>query len=109
MLTPGFPTGLDFQRQKRQNALRCEPIKVAGLTIMNALRQSNQRARLENTNLSAGVVGLAFFSRSRNRADCSRKNRLSAASAVRRSQTLPKKLKPSLMIVRTFRTKLENG
>ena len=41
-VTRGLPTGLDFQRQKRRNALRCQPIKVAGLTIINALRQSNQ-------------------------------------------------------------------
>jgi hypothetical protein len=43
---------------------------VAGLTIIKALRQSNQQASLENTNLSAGVVRIAFFSRSRNRANC---------------------------------------
>src|SRR3954447_18078235 len=85
-VTGGLPTGLDFQRQKRRNALRCQPIKVAGLTISNAPRQSNQRASLENTNLSAGVVGIAFFSRSRNRANCLRKNKFSAASAVRRRQ-----------------------
>src|SRR4051794_35388049 len=76
-VTGGLPTGLDFQRQKRRNALRCQPIKVAGLTISNALRQSNQRASLENTNLSAGVVGIAFFSRSRNRALFSQKQILS--------------------------------
>src|SRR4051812_17386569 len=58
-VTGGLPTGLDFQRQKRRNALRCQLIKVAGLTISNALRQSNQRASLENTYLSAGVVGIA--------------------------------------------------
>src|SRR3954467_5510321 len=81
-LTRGLPTGCDFQRQKRRNALRCQPIKVAGLTIINAPRQSNQRASLENTNLSPGVVGIAFFSRSRNRANCLRKNRFSAAKAA---------------------------
>src|SRR3982751_202911 len=53
-VTGGLPTGLDFQRQNRRNALRCQPIKVAGFTISNALRQSNQRASLQNTNLSAG-------------------------------------------------------
>src|SRR3954453_8915921 len=106
-VTGGLPTGLDFQRQKRRNALRCQPIKVAGLTISNALRQSNQRASLENTNLSAGVVGMAFFSRSRNRANCLRKNKFSAANAVRRRHTAGKKLKPSLTIVRRVRTILE--
>src|SRR4051812_4411593 len=108
-VTGGLPTGLDFQRQKRRNAWRCQPIKVAGLTIIiNALRQSNQPASLENTNLSPGVVGIAFFSRSRNRANCLRKNRFSAASAVRRRHTAAKKLKPSLTIVRRFRTILES-
>src|SRR5438309_10818324 len=106
-VTRGLPTGCDFQRQKRRNALRCQPIKVAGLTIINAPRQSNQRASLENTNLSSGVVGIAFFSRSRNRANCLRKNRFSAASAVRRRHTAAKKLEPSLTIVRRFRTILE--
>jgi hypothetical protein len=66
---------------KRRNAARCQPIKAAGLTITNALRQSNQRASFENTNLSPGVVGSAFFSCSRNRANCLRKNRFSAARA----------------------------
>ena len=107
-VTGGLPTGLDFQRQKRRNAARCQPIKVAGLTITNALRQSNQRASFENTNLSPGVVGSAFFSRSRNRANCLRKNRFSAARAKRRRPILAKKLKQSLMIVRRFRTSLES-
>src|SRR3954469_20679703 len=57
-VTGGLPTGLDFQRQKRRSALRCQPIIVAGLTISNALRPSNQPASLENTNLSAGVVAV---------------------------------------------------
>src|SRR4051794_12154708 len=103
-VTGGLPTGLDFQRQKRRNAWRCQPIKVAGLTISNALRQSNKRASLENTNLSAGVVGLAFFSRSRKRANCLRRNKFSAARALRRWHTAAKKLRPSLTIVRRFRT-----
>src|SRR4051812_11099332 len=107
-VTGGLPAGLDFQRHNRRNAWRCQPIKVAGLTISNALRQSNQRVSMENTNLSAGVVGIAFFSRSRNRANCLRKNKFSAASAARRRQTPAKKLKPSLTIVRRFRTTRES-
>src|SRR3954453_12917123 len=103
-VTGGLPTGLDFQRQNRRNALRCQPIKVAGFTISNALPHSNQRTSLENTNLSAGVVGIAFFSRSRNRANCFRKNKFSAATAVRRRDTAANKLKPSLRIMRRFRT-----
>src|SRR3954449_1724310 len=55
-VTRGLPTGLDFQRQNRRNALRCQLIKVAGFTIINALRQSNQQTSLEKTKLSAGVV-----------------------------------------------------
>src|SRR3569833_2565282 len=51
-VTRGLPTGLDFQRQNRRNALRCQQIKEAGFTISSALRQSNQRASLDNTNLS---------------------------------------------------------
>jgi hypothetical protein len=108
IVTRGLPTGLDFQRQKRRNALRCQPIKLAGLTIINELRQSNQRASLENTNLSPGVVGIAFFSRSRNRANCLRKNRFSATRAVRLRQTPANKLKLSLTIVRKFRKQLES-
>src|SRR5947208_9157938 len=79
----------------------------AGLTISSALRQSNQRASLENTNLSTGVVGIAFFCRSRNRTNYLRKNRFSAARAVRRRHKEAKKLKPSLTIARRFRTILE--
>src|SRR3954447_19393098 len=103
-VTGGLPTGLDFQRQNRRNALRCQLIKVAGFTIINALRQSNQRASLQNTNLSAGVVGIAFFSRSRKRANCFRKNKFSAARAVRQREAAAKKLKPPLTIVPRFRT-----
>ena len=81
--TGGRPTGLDFQRQNRRNAARCQPINVAGLTMTKALRQSKKRASLDKTNRSAAVVGAAFFSRSSNRASCLRKNKFSAASAVR--------------------------
>src|SRR5579863_3619015 len=56
----GRPTGLDFQRQKRRNAARCQPTKVAGLTITKALRQSKKRASLDKTNRSAAVVAAAF-------------------------------------------------
>src|ERR1700751_829924 len=79
----GRPTGFDFQGKNRRNAARCQPINVAGLTITNALRQSKKRASLDKTNRSAAVVGTAFFSRSLNKANCLRKNRFSAARAVR--------------------------
>ena len=81
--TGGLPTGLDFQRQNRRNAVRCQAIRVAGFTITKALRQSKRRASFENTKRSAAVVGAAFFSRSWNKASCLRKNRFSAAKAVR--------------------------
>jgi hypothetical protein len=93
--TRGRPTGLDFQRQNRRKAARCQPINVAGLTITNALRQSKKRASLDNTNRSAAVVGLAFFSRSRNKASCLRKNRFSAARAVRLRKPAAQKLTQS--------------
>src|SRR4051812_17386570 len=51
--------------------------------------------------------GHRFFSRSRNRANCLRKNKFSAARAVRRRHRAAKKLKPSLTIARRFRTILE--
>src|SRR5207248_10410165 len=47
-----------------------------------------------------------FLSRSRNRANCLRKNRFSAARAKRRRPIVAKKLKQSLTIVRRFRTSL---
>ena len=75
----GRPTGFDFQHQNRRNAVRCQLINVAGLTITKALRQSKKRVSLDKTNRSAVVVGLAFFSRSLNKASCLRKNRFSAA------------------------------
>src|SRR5437764_1661989 len=74
---------------------RCQPINVAGLTMTNALRQSKKRASLDNTNRSAAVVGAAFFSRSWNKASCLRKNRFSAASAVRLRKPVPQKLMQS--------------
>src|SRR3954466_5988532 len=82
----GLPTGLDFQRQNRRKAVRCQPIRVAGFTITKALRQSKRRASFENTKRSAAVVGAAFFSRSWNKASCLRKKRFSAANAVRLRQ-----------------------
>lgn len=62
----------------------------------------------DNANLSAGLVGSAFFSRSWNRANCSRKNRFSAARPKRRRPIVAQKLKQSLAIVRKFRTSFES-
>jgi hypothetical protein len=60
--TGGLPTGLDFQRQHRQNAARCQPIRVAGLTITNALRQSKSRESLKNNKAirGSGCFGFLF-------------------------------------------------
>ena len=66
--TRGRPTDLDFQRQNRRNEARRQPIKVAGLTMINALCQSKKRASFENTNRFGAAVGAAFFSRSWNKA-----------------------------------------
>jgi hypothetical protein len=38
----GRPTALDLQRQRRQTAVRCQPTRVAGLTIINPQRQSKK-------------------------------------------------------------------
>ena len=66
--TGGSSTGLDFQRKKWRKADRCQPIRVPGLTITNAARQSKRQARRQSTKRSAAFVGLAFFSRSWNKA-----------------------------------------
>jgi hypothetical protein len=52
----GRPTGFDFQRQKRRKAVRCQPIRVAGLTISKAPRQSKKLASLANTKRSVALV-----------------------------------------------------
>src|SRR4051812_5585866 len=44
-----------------RKAARCQPIRVAGLTVTKALRHSKKQAHLENTKRSAEVVGLGFF------------------------------------------------
>ena len=62
--TGGLPIGRDFQRQKWRKAARCQPMNVAGFTMIKALRHGKKRASLESTKRSATVVGLAFFSRS---------------------------------------------
>jgi hypothetical protein len=93
--TGGLPTDLDFQRQILRSADRCQPMRVAGLTITKALRHSKRRASLENTKRSAAVVALGFFARSRNRASCLRRNRFSAASADRLRKSAPHNLQQS--------------
>ena len=62
--TAGLPAGLDFHRQNRRKAVRCQLISVAGFTMTKASRQSNKRASRDKTKRSAAVVALAFFSRS---------------------------------------------
>ena len=81
------PTGFDFQHQNRPNAARCQLINVAGLTITKALRQSKKRVSLDKTNRSALVVGLAFFSRSLNKASCLRKQQILCGESGPATQT----------------------
>ena len=95
----GRPTGLDLQRQKRRKAVRCQLISVAGLTITNALRQSKKQASLARTKRSVAVVLVTFFSRSWNKASYLRRNRFSAASALRlRSRAAQKSRKSARTI-----------
>lgn len=39
-------TGLDLQRQRRRNPLRCHQMNVSGFTITSALRHWNIRLRV---------------------------------------------------------------
>jgi hypothetical protein len=81
---------------------------MAGLRITNALRQSSKHASLESTNRSAAVVGLALFWRSWNRASCFRRNRFSAASALRLRKTATQKLAQSETMISKATVSLES-
>ncbi|HYZ72697.1 MAG TPA: hypothetical protein VE641_06425 [Chthoniobacterales bacterium] len=50
-----------FCYENWRKAARCQPIRVAGLTITQASRQLKKRASLENTKRSTEVVGLTFL------------------------------------------------
>lgn len=93
--TGGLPGGLDFQRQNRRNAARCQPIKVAGLTITNAFRHSNNRASLENTKRSPGTGCFGFRLAFLEKDSCLPRNRFSAASDVRLRKRAAQNLKKS--------------
>lgn len=57
----GRPTGLDFQRQKRRKTVRWQLIRVVGLTIPSALRQSEKLVSFAKISRSAAVVREAFL------------------------------------------------
>ena len=52
----GLPTGRDFHRQNRRKAFRCQPIKVTGLTMTKASRQSKKRADVLKVKRSAAEI-----------------------------------------------------
>ena len=60
----GLPVGLDFQRQKNRKPWRCQRMRVAGLTMTSALRQSKNRLRTASSQRVASLArwGLAFRS-----------------------------------------------
>ena len=72
----------DFHRQNRRNPWRCQRSNVAGCTMTNAWRQSNQRASQVRAMRMAFVACCGFTCRSWYRASCLRRNRFSAARAV---------------------------
>ena len=79
----GRPGLRDFQRHKARNAVRCHPMKVSGLTMTRASRQSKNCDRASS---ASRVVALALrgrASRSWKSASCLRRNRFSARSAER--------------------------
>jgi hypothetical protein len=75
--------GLDFQRQKSRNPLRCQRSSVSGFTLTSALRHWNIRLRVAIIHRveSSARRGLAF--RSWKSASCFRRKRFSAARALR--------------------------
>jgi hypothetical protein len=52
----GRPRGRDFHFQKRRNPLRCQRIKVSGLTIVRASRQSKKRDSRANVKRTPSVA-----------------------------------------------------
>lgn len=70
--------GFDFQRQNSRNPLRCQRMKVSGLTTISDIRQSNSRLTVTISHLvaSSARCGLTFLSSKS--ASCFRRNRFSA-------------------------------
>jgi len=81
--TAGRPRRRDFHRQSRRNPARCQRMKVAGLTIARASRQSNRRDSQTKASLVHGSGRRAFDFRSRYNASWRRRNRISARSRTR--------------------------
>ena len=79
----GRPGRRDFQRQNARKPARCHLMKVSGLTITSAPRQSKSLPRPTITKRKAGVVRLGLTSRSWNNASCFRRNRFSATRPIR--------------------------
>ena len=79
----GLPRGLDFQRQNKRNPLWCQRMRVSGLTMTRALRRSKNLLRTARNNLVASIARSGLTSRSWYRASCFRRNRFSAARALR--------------------------
>lgn len=75
--------GRDRQRQKSRKASRCQRTSVAGWTMVRASRQAKQRAKRTSVSRSGSEARRGFTCRSRYRAKYFRRNRFSAARAVR--------------------------
>jgi hypothetical protein len=67
----GRPRGRDFHFQKRPNPLRCQRIKVSGLTMVRVFRQSKKRESRASVTRMESVARRGFvFARYRVRAVC---------------------------------------
>ena len=73
----------DFHFQNSRNPFRCHRIRVSGLTMVKACRHSKNVASSAMVKRTASVARLGLFFRSRYKASCFRRNRFSAASALR--------------------------
>ena len=78
----GRPRGRDFHFQNKRNPLRCQRIKVLGLTMVRAVLQSNKRDSRASVKRMASVASRGFTFRSTKSPSCLRRNRFSAAMAV---------------------------
>ncbi len=75
--------GRDRQRRKRRQAPRCHRSNVAGGSIVSASRQAKQRASSTSPRRIGPDARRGRSCRSRDRANCLRRSRFSAANAVR--------------------------
>jgi hypothetical protein len=79
----GLPVGLDFQRQKSRNPLRCQRSSVSGFTLINASRHWNIRLRVAIIHRVESLARRGLTFRSWKSASCFRRKRFSAARALR--------------------------